>query len=71
MKLRWVGPPNPGLDGEDLGHEVTAAGRDLGVVKPGEILDVPEDIAAEVVFPDTLWEPVKAAKSTTKKDGDS
>lgn len=71
MRVRWIGPPNPGPDGQEQGHEVTCAGRDLGVVKPGEVLDVPDDIAALVVFPDTLWEPVKAAKSITKKDGDA
>jgi hypothetical protein len=70
MKVRWVGPPNPGPDGQEAGHDVTVAGREFGNVKPGDVVDVPDELAAQVVFPPTLWEPVKAAKAV-KKDGDA
>lgn len=76
MRKRWIGPPNPGADGEEQGHEVTIAGRDFGLVKPGDVIDVPDELVAAtedwpgVVFPGELWEDAGQRKQI-KKDGDA
>lgn len=80
MRKRWIGPPNPGPDGEDLGHEVSVAGRDFGTVKHGDVIDIPDDLVAPrknpktkavtwpgVEFPADLW--ADAPAETKKGDG--
>lgn len=73
MKKKWIGPPNPGPDGEDLGHEVNVAGRYVGNVKPGDVLEVPDELCAGTddnpapVWAGSLWEDVK---SPAKKKGE-
>lgn len=66
MKYEFIGPPNPGPDGEDLGHDIVAAGTSLGNVKPGGVLEVPDELAEQVVFSEELWKPVAASR---KKGG--
>lgn len=52
MKKKWIGPPNPGLDGTDLGHEIAVRGEYVGNVKPGDVLDVPDELCADVFAAD-------------------
>jgi hypothetical protein len=84
MRKRFIGPANPGADPEtgqwvdDLGHEVNVAGRYLGRVKAGDVLDIPDDLATGTkenpppVWSAALWEDVadKAAAKTVKKGDD-
>lgn len=81
MQKRFIGPANPGPDGEDAGHDVLVGGRSFGIVKTGEVLEIPEDAWAELVatheaadcplptWSTELWEDVKAPAK--KKGGDS
>lgn len=74
MKKRFIGPANPGTDGEDHGHEVNVRGRYVGNVKPGEVLEIPDELCAGTdddpapVWPAGLWEDVKDVPA--KKKGD-
>lgn len=77
MKFKFIGPPNPGPDGEDHGHDVVVRGRFVGNVVAGGEIDVPDDLLADVkdkdgnvldpapVFAESLWQPV--AKAAAKK----
>lgn len=44
-RARFVGPPNPGPDGEELGHDVPMLGR---AVAPDELVDLPGALVAQV-----------------------
>jgi hypothetical protein len=44
-RARFVGPANPGPDGEELGHEVPMLGR---VVHPDELVEMPGVVLARV-----------------------
>lgn len=79
MKKRFIGPPNPGgPDGEDQGHEVRVGGRSFGIVKSGEVLEIPDEEWKQLVddhkaekcplpvWSDELWEDVAAATSGKK-----
>lgn len=84
MKKKFVGPPNPGPDGAEQGHEVVVAGRSFGLVKPGEVVELPDELVAPrldpktkavkwpgVEFPAALWEDVaERPKQEKKKDGE-
>lgn len=82
MRKRFVGPANPGADPatgqwvDDLGHEVNVAGQYVGHVKSGDVLDVPDDLAAGTqespapVWPVELWEDVKDSPKIKKKGED-
>jgi hypothetical protein len=68
MQKRYIGPANPdGPDGDDAGHEVLVAGRKLGNVKHGDVIDVPDDLVQEVAWPESEWEDVKAAAPAKRK----
>lgn len=67
MRKKFIGPPNPDGKGEEQGHEVVVAGRTLGTVRPGEVLEVPDEVAKDVAWPDSLWED---ATSPAKKKGE-
>jgi len=69
MKKRFIGPANPGPDGEDLGHEINVRGRYVGKARAGEVIDVPDELCQDVrdpktkavvdaapVWPAELWE---------------
>lgn len=89
MKKRYIGPENPEpvfdeagqeTGSRDAGHEVLVAGNKLGNVRHGDVLDVPDDLAQEVAWPEALWEDVKApaprrsaagANATTNSEGDN
>lgn len=72
MQKRFIGPENPGQDGKDQGHDVLVAGNQLGTVRSGEVLEVPDDLAKEVAWPESLWEDVKATAPAKKKsEGDN
>lgn len=72
MKIKFIGPANPGPDG-DLGHEVNVRGRYLGTVRPGDVLDVPDELCRGTdddpapVWAPSLWEAVKDAPAAAKK----
>lgn len=80
MKRKFIGPPNPGPDGEDQGHDVRVAGRSFGAVKSGEVLEIPDEAWEELVaehkaakcplpvWSEELWEDVKASPSKGKGD---
>lgn len=72
MQKRYIGPVNPDPDAgvEDAGVEVLVAGHKVGNVKHGGVIDVPDELAGQVAWPESLWEDVKAA-APTKKKGDS
>lgn len=87
MKKKWIGPPNPGPDG-DLGHEIAVRGSYVGNVRPGDVLDVPDELCTDVMTADgkavlvpapawsaELWEDVQetapAALAKTTTKGDS
>jgi hypothetical protein len=81
MRKKWIGPPNPGADGQEQGHDVLVNGRLIARgVKPGEVVDIPDDLVTPtkdwpgVQFPEPLWEDAPAeaaAKALKKKDGDA
>lgn len=79
MRKKFVGPPNPGPDGAELGHDVMVNGTEFKV-KPGDVIDVPDEAVAErrdpktkavtwpgVEFPAELWED---APAESKKKGE-
>lgn len=77
MKKRFVGPANPGLDEQgkpcaDVGHEVNVAGRYVGNVKSGDVIDVPDELVAGTedapapVWSGELWEDVKDSPKAKK-----
>lgn len=53
--------------GPDAEVRVVVAGTEIGIVKNGESIVVPDDIAATTVWPDALWQDVPPAK-TAKTD---
>lgn len=78
MRKRFTGPANPGVDpdtgewSDDLGHEVNVAGRYLGRVKAGDVLEVPDDLTARgkgapaPAWSAELWEDVKDSPKSKK-----
>lgn len=66
MRMKFKGPANPDSSGEDQGHNVVAAGCSLGTVRPGDVLDVPDDL--DTVWPAELWELVTDRSKTKKGD---
>lgn len=56
MRKKFIGPANLGPDGKDMGHEVVVAGQALGTVRPGEVVEVPDELAGAVAWPEQLWE---------------
>lgn len=72
MQKKFIGPANPDPDGNDQGHDVLVAGHQLGNVKHGATIDVPDDLAQDIAWPESLWEDVKAASPAKKKsEGES
>lgn len=77
MRKQFIGPPNPGPDGAEQGHDVLVNGRliDRGV-KPGDVIEFPDDLVAPtadwpgVAFPAELWKDPAPVKELKKKDGD-
>jgi hypothetical protein len=79
VKKRFIGPANPGPGRVDLGHEVNVRGRYIGNVKPGEVIEVPDELCAATaddpapVWPAELWEDVSdaptAKPAARKKSG--
>lgn len=78
MQKRFIGPENsrPVYDGkgkqtgtEDAGHEVTVAGRSIGTVRHGDVLEVPDEVAKGVAWAESLWEDVKAAPARRERTG--
>lgn len=73
MRKRFIGPANPGESGEDLGHEVNVAGRYIGTVRPGEVLEVPDELLVGTgedpapVWSPELWEDVEDVNGSPKK----
>lgn len=67
MQKRFIGPANPGPDGEDQGHDVLVAGHQLGNMRHGDVLDVPDELADAVAWPESQWEDVKASGRSSKK----
>lgn len=47
-RKRYIGPAEA--------VTVVAAGYPLGHVKKGDVLEVPDDLAALVAWPETLWQ---------------
>lgn len=71
MQKRFIGPANPGPGGEDEGHDVLVAGHQLGTVRTGEVLEVPDELAETVAWPESLWEDVKPSGKKTKSEGEN
>lgn len=61
MLKRYIGPIDE--------VSVTIAGQDYGVVKSGDAIPIPDDVADSVSWPESNWEDVKS-KSRSKKDDD-
>ena len=59
MLKRYVGP--------DDEVKVVVAGTEIGNVKRGEAIAVPDDIAGLTVWPDTLWQDGAEDKKTASK----
>jgi hypothetical protein len=59
MLMRYVGP--------DEAVRVVVAGTEIGVVKQGESIVVPDEIAESTVWPDTLWQDGTEKKTASKK----
>jgi hypothetical protein len=49
------------------GVELVISGRSFGVVKPGESVVIPDELAAKVVFPESIWEDGPAAQGKGSK----
>lgn len=82
MKKKFIGPPNPvGPDGEDAGHDVRVGGRSFGIIRSGEVLEIPAEEWGALVadheaagcplptWSADLWEDV-ADVPAKKKSGD-
>lgn len=89
MKKKWIGSVNPGHHPEtgewhdDLGHDVTVRGQYVGNVKPGDVIDIPDELCEPVMktgpdgkpavddpapsWPSSLWEDVPAKPTANKK----
>jgi hypothetical protein len=59
MLKRYIGPIDE--------VTVTIAGQDYGMVKSGDAIPIPDDVADSVSWPESNWEDVKS-KSLSKKD---
>lgn len=83
MKKRFIGPPNPGPDGTDLGHDVRVRDVAVGNVKSGEVIEIPDELCQPVydrddpskvdvpapVWSQELWEDVKASAKKSGGEG--
>jgi hypothetical protein len=73
VKKKFIGPANPGPDGQDMGHDLVVAGRSLGTVRSGDVIEVPADLAASdppPQWPDGLWEDVADKTARKKSEGE-
>lgn len=49
-------------------YEIRYAGRSLGIAPPDGVLDIPDDIAKDLEFPESIWSVVAAPAKKTAKE---